>query len=157
MHLSKKKSSRFHFSEETKVFINRPDLTPLVDMVFLLLIFVMLSSSFLNVTGIMVETPKVTNQTAMDMKKLIISITKNNEIYFQSKQVSLKELQRQLLDLAPVIPANSAIILSADANSKTGTITKIYSLAQKAHLNIFILTEEQAAQSELIYDKSEIE
>ena len=157
MRLSKNKSSRFHFSDETKVFINRPDLTPLVDMLFLLLIFVMLSSSFLNVTGIMVEVPKVSNQTAMDMKKLIISVTKNNEIYFQSKQLSLEELQRQLLDLAPVIPENSAIILSADADSKTGITTKIYSLAQKANLNIFILTEEQAAKSDVIYDKSEVE
>ncbi len=157
MRLSKNKNSRFHFSEETKVFINRPDLTPLVDMLFLLLIFVMLSSSFLNVTGIMVEVPKVGTQQAMDMKKLIISITKDNKIYFQSKQVTLEELQRELLDLNPGIPDNSSIILSADKDSKFGVATKIYSLAKKANLNIFTLTEEKEAQSEVIYDKGEIE
>ncbi|UDQ97322.1 biopolymer transporter ExbD [Lentisphaerota bacterium WC36G] len=157
MRLSKNKNSRFHFSDKTKIFTNRPDLTPLVDMMFLLLIFVMLSSSFLNVTGIMVEVPKVSNQTAMDMKKMIISIDKDNQIYFQNKQVSLKELQRNLLDLDSVIPSNSAVILSADKDSKSGIMTKIYSLADKANLDLFVLTDEEKAQSEVVYDKSEVE
>jgi len=69
----------------------RIDLTPLVDTVFLLLIFFMLASSFVITPGIKVELPKAAYEKVFREKREIrITITKKNQIYVDRKRVSLR-------------------------------------------------------------------
>ena len=77
----------------------RIDLTPLVDTVFLLLIFFMLSSAFVITPGIKVELPKAAYERVFREKKEIrVSITRKNRIYVDRKRVNLKELEKIIRD-----------------------------------------------------------
>lgn len=51
----------------------RPDLTPLINVMFLVLIFFMLSSSFVQVSGIRVDLPEVNAPSSIDIEKFIVS------------------------------------------------------------------------------------
>ena len=85
----------------------RPDLTPLIDVLFLSLIFFMLSSSFVKMYGIKVEIPKVGPTRYSSVEKYIISVVRSNErdlIYFKDEELSLNDLAERLADLAADSP-----------------------------------------------------
>ena len=92
----------------------RPDLTPLVDVMFLALIFFMISSSFVQVSGIRVDLPQANATTVADIEKFIISIAwseKESLIYFNDQQVSWETLKENWLKSAacPKPPPSSSV------------------------------------------------
>ena len=77
----------------------RPDLTPLIDVLFLSLIFFMLSSSFVKMYGIKVEIPKVGPSRYSSVEKYIISVVRGNDrnvIYFRDEELTLDMLVEKL-------------------------------------------------------------
>jgi biopolymer transport protein ExbD len=89
-----------------KVFKGMPDMTPIINVVFLLLLFFMLSSSFVQISGIKINLPKTEGENELGAEKLIISIDKNNRFFFNDEQLewnSLKEKPDSLLRKAKQI------------------------------------------------------
>src|SRR3989338_8998754 len=72
------------------------DIAPLIDLMFLLLIFFMLSSSFTFQSGINVKLPKAVTSDVIKEENLIVTITSENVIYLNGAITTLKELKQQL-------------------------------------------------------------
>ncbi len=91
------------------------NIAPLVDLVFLLLIFVLLTSSFLHKEGIKVNLPAAKSSQMQDKEDITVSITKNNEIFLKGELVSLEELSRRLSEMMTKEPGKT-VVIKADKN-----------------------------------------
>lgn len=127
------------FQTQLKIFEGRPDLTPLIDVVFLLLIFFMLSSSFVQVSGIPVVLPEATASSDMSVDKLVVSIDKKNNIYFNDKSMDWESLTEQLQKCKLQWNADT-VIVRADKNTEYGVVVKMMSLARSLQLNVYVAT-----------------
>ena len=126
-----------------------PDLLPFVNVFFLLLMFFMIGSSFVPVSGIPVNLPEAPSVSTYSMKKHIITLDHNGRIYFNDAVVEdLQQLKGKLLS---EIPGSSrgkddAIVLRADRSNNFETISRIMAMAEELHLNMFILARKSDSE-----------
>ncbi len=107
------------------------DLTPMADMVLLLLIFFMLSSSFLVEPGIKLKLPKTKTTEIQAENKIIISIKKTGEIFLNNREIKIEELENELRLLLP-LQKDRVVIIRADKDSKHGTVVNVLDKAKIA-------------------------
>ncbi len=120
-----------------KPLAGAPDLLPFINVFFLLLIFFMIGSSFVPVSGIPVNLPQASSVSTYSMKKYIVTLDQNGRIYFNDTVVEdLNQLKGKLQDL---VGGESAIVLRADRSNSFETIAGIMALAEELQLNMFIL------------------
>lgn len=91
----------------------RLKITPLIDMVFLLLVFFLLTSSFVLQEGIKIDLPSAKSSEIQQEKEIVISITKDNEIYLNQRQVDLETLSQGLVEIIKEDP-NKPVVIRAD-------------------------------------------
>jgi len=107
------------------------DLTPMADMVFLLLIFFMLSSSFLVEPGINLKLPKTKTAEIQTENKIIISIKESGEIFLNNREIKIDELEYELRTLLP-LQKDKVVIIRADKESRHGLVVKVLDKAKIA-------------------------
>jgi biopolymer transport protein ExbD len=113
--------------EETRLGI-----APLVDIVFLLLIFFMVTSNFDVASGVRIKLPKVENRILDHEKnKIILVIDKSGQTYLEGQMVNLKEL-RENLETFIREKGIVQVILQADRNVPHGSVVEIMDLAKTA-------------------------
>ena len=103
----------------------------MTDLVFLLLIFFMLSSSFLIEPGIKLKLPKTKTAEIQAEKKLTVSITKDHNIYLNDSLIPLEELEQELRLLLP-LEKERLLIVRADKEVKHGLVMEILDIAKLA-------------------------
>jgi biopolymer transport protein ExbD len=103
------------------------DIAPLIDCVFLLLIFFMLSSSFTFQSGINVKLPKAVTSDAIKEDNLIIAISSENVTFVNGKIITLKELGEELKKIKI---KNSAVMIQADRRASLGRIVDVWDLCR---------------------------
>jgi len=126
-----------------KYFHGRPDLTAMINVFFLLLIFIMLSSSFVKVSGTKVELPEVESARSLSVGKLVVTVDKNSQIFFKNNHITWDELKQNLVAVSSATE-NATIILRADSKAPFGLVARIMTLAEGAGLNVFIATASPA-------------
>lgn len=96
------------------------DMVPLINCVFLLLIFFLLTSSFIFQPGIKISLPKAVTSEVMRENTVIITITSDNRFYLNETPVTLLELKSKLEKTSTVEPvlikADRDVILSKVVN-----------------------------------------
>ncbi|HDM37751.1 MAG TPA: biopolymer transporter ExbD, partial [Candidatus Omnitrophica bacterium] len=90
------KKSTVTFKSRLQIKRKTMELTPLIDVVFLLLIFFMLTSSFISQPGIKINLPKALTGQLLQQDTLVLTITEDNRIYFNNKRILFKELKDKL-------------------------------------------------------------
>ena len=108
---------------------------PLIDVVFLLLIFFVLSSSFVQVSAININLPSVQGQLT-SAEKLVVTIDKNNKYYFNDQVMNLITLKEQLAKISTKYQIKS-IIVRADESAPHGLVTQVLALANTLNLNVY--------------------
>jgi len=117
------------FKRHTKIEhgLGQIDIAPLIDVIFQLLIFFMLSSSFTFQSGISVKLPKAVTSDVIKEENLIVTITSENIIYLSGTIVTLKELKEHLSH--PDIK-DHALLIKADRRASVGRIVDIWDLCR---------------------------
>lgn len=125
------------------------DVTPMADMVFLLLIFFMLSAAFLIEPGIKLRLPKTKTAEIHAERKLIISIKDTGEIFLNDRKIAIENLERELRAIIP-LHKEKLVILRADKNTKHGIVVTVLDkvkLAGCEKLAIATTTHEEKKRS----------
>ncbi len=126
-----------NFKERNKETNFSIDIAPLVDVVFLLLIFFMLSTTFEIKPGLKVDLPEgTTKEIKTEQKDLKIYITKKEEIYFNGKKVSLDTLKNEL---SKIQNKKKLIIIEADKFSYHGVVVSVMDVAKSLGFNNFAI------------------
>ncbi len=145
------------FKSKRQTFFGRPDLTPMVDVLFLLLIFFMLSSSFVQVSGIKVELPRVGARGSLGIEKFVITVCHSDSgarIFFNDKEASWEVLKQGLAEVSN-FSASGTVIIRADQRVAFGTVARIMALAEKANVAAFIVTMPAEEKQEVRFDRHE--
>jgi len=111
------------------------DITPLVDTVFILLIFFALSLNFTKNTSFDIELPEITSKkTPPQYDKIKINVTKDENIYLNSKPVdNINNLKEMLSNLKAI--KKYGLIIEADQNVRHGIIVKIMDICKISGIN----------------------
>jgi len=113
-------------------------IAPLIDIVFLLLIFFMLTSHFDIISGIDIKLPDISERGSdQSVATVTVSLDKTGNCYLQKKKVTLKDLYVRLKELTKEKKIN--LILNADRDVTHGHVVRIMDLAKKAGINSIVI------------------
>lgn len=109
------------------------DLTPLIDIIFQLLIFFLLTASFITTPNLGVELPKASSKAQTSQQQdLRISISRDGRIELENKRVELSSLLRRLQALQKERP-NARVLIHADRKAYHGDVVKVMDAAKAAN------------------------
>ncbi len=103
------------------------DIAPLIDMVFQLLIFFMLTSSFIMQPGIKVNLPRAVTSEVVKYENVEVVISSENVIYINSKVITIQELKTLLKQTAK---AKGSILIKADRRASLGRIVEVWDMCR---------------------------
>lgn len=112
------------------------DMAPLVDVVFLLLIFFMLTSNFILQPGIRVRLPRAVTSDIIDTRNLVVSITAQDLIFMNDRPAQIGALTERLRQAAR---DRSNVLIRADIGASFGRVVEIWDLCRQfgvAQVNI---------------------
>ena len=118
------------------------DVTPMIDIVFQLVLFFMVSTQFVQHPGIQVDLPRSSAQTVItDAKHLNVWMTSEGAVYVDDVAVSAGDL-RQIFERRAVNDPSTMVVLKADAGVSHGRVVSIMDLAHGLGLsNLAIATD----------------
>jgi len=127
--------SQKRLKEETEI-----NLTPMLDVVFIMLIFFIVTTSFVKEAGIDVNRPSAKSSEQKSKANILIAIRNNNEIWIDKRMVDLRSVRANIERLKATNVENSVVIQS-DTDSKTGVLVKVMDQIRLAGIfNISIST-----------------
>lgn len=100
------------------------DISPMMDMVFILLIFFIVTSTFTRETGIDVTKPKASSAKELARESILIGITRQGTVHINETQVNLSSLQTILKQMMAESPDRPVIIVS-DRGAPSGAIVDV--------------------------------
>lgn len=119
------------------------DLTPMLDIVFIMLIFFIVTSSFVNESGVEVNRPSASHATSQKGASIMVAVTANDEIYVNKREVDPERLQASIEQLI-TDKETAAVVIQGDELAQNGTIVKVIDAAKGAGIQrISLATETQ--------------
>ena len=118
------------------------DLTPMLDVVFIMLIFFIVTATFIKEAGIDVNRPDAATAVKQEKANILIAINANNEIWIDRRQVDIRSVRPNIERLHAENPQGS-VVIQADKESKTETLIKVMDAARSAGVfNVAIAAQE---------------
>tara|TARA_R110002096_G_scaffold266710_1_gene460321 strand:+ start:114013 stop:114414 length:402 start_codon:yes stop_codon:yes gene_type:complete len=100
------------------------DMTPMLDIVFIMLIFFIVTASFLKEAGIEVNRPEGSNAESQDKANIMIAITADDEIWMEKRRIDARAVRANVERLKAENPEGT-IVIQADEDSSTGVVAEI--------------------------------
>jgi biopolymer transport protein ExbD len=120
---------------------NEINLTPMLDVVFIMLIFFIVTASFIKEAGISVNRPEAFTLDKQDAT-ILIAISANDEIWIDKKLIDPRQVRQNIERLYAENPKGS-IVIQADAESTNEALTVVMKAAKGANVqNVAISTDE---------------
>jgi biopolymer transport protein ExbD len=107
------------------------NLTPLIDMVFILLIFFMVTSSFVKETGVEVDRPSAATATLKPQAAILIGVTDKGEVWIDKRRVDIRAVRANVERLHAENP-EGAVVIMADQEAPTGVVIRVLDQARLA-------------------------
>ena len=106
------------------------DMVPMVDCIMVLVIFLMVSSAFVNDPGVEVQKPDVSGTLNTDQNILLLAITADNRIYFDGQEIRPDQVASVLKQAA--VGRSPAVIIRGDRASNLGIFATVYTEAKRS-------------------------
>ncbi len=117
------------------------DLTPMLDVVFIMLIFFIVTASFVKEAGIDVSRPSASTAEKQERGNILVAITDSNQIWIDRRQVDPRALRANIERLRAENP-NGSVIIQADKKSENGLLVRVMDAARLAGVkNVAIAAE----------------
>ncbi len=112
--------------EETEI-----NLTPMLDVVFIMLIFFIVTASFIKEAGIDVTRPDAPTADVVDNANILIAISDNNEIWIDRRNIDPRAV-RPMIERMHAENPEGAVVIQADQKSYTETLVLVMDAARAA-------------------------
>ena len=117
------------------------DLTPMLDVVFIMLIFSIVTAVFIKEPGVEVSRPSTAEREAIKNQSVLVAINEKNEIWIDRKKVDEASVKSVIERIAADNPLG-ALVIQADGDSNAGAYALVWDAAKKAGVaNISIATD----------------
>ena len=117
------------------------DLTPMLDVVFIMLLFFIVTAVFIKEPGVTVARPSTLEREAVKNQSVLVAINEKNEIWIDRKKVDERSVKSVIERIAADNPLG-ALVIQADGASNAGTYALVWDAAKAAGvINIAIATD----------------
>jgi len=118
------------------------DITPLLDVVFIMLIFFIVTATFVKEAGIDVTRPDAATAVKKESANILIAIGPNNDVWIDRRQIDIRSVRPNIERLHAENPQGS-VVIQADKESKTDTLIQVMDASRQAGVyNISIAANE---------------
>ena len=100
------------------------NMAPLIDMVFILLIFFLVTTSFVKETGVDINRPTATTATSREKANILVGITEDNRIFMDKREIDIRAV-RANVERAIAENPEASVVIVADRESRTGVTIKV--------------------------------
>jgi biopolymer transport protein ExbD len=107
------------------------NLTPMLDVVFIMLIFFIVTASFVKESGIDVNRPDAQTAEKKEQGNILVAISSTGQIWIDKRQVDPRALRANIERLKAENPEGS-VVIQADKESKNGLLVKVMDAARQA-------------------------
>lgn len=108
------------------------DLSPMIDCIFILLIFFIVSTVFVEETGVKVNKPDVgAAASALDSNSILIAVTKDDKVFYGGENVGLQGIIGKIKPLLTETP-DMPVIIQGDKESSHGMVQQVHGQAMLA-------------------------
>jgi len=108
-------------NDEDDIEIN---MTPMLDVVFILLIFFIVTTSFVREAGVAIDRPEAQSAAPLSQQAIVVAITNTNQVWIDKRQVDLRSVRRNIERLLSESP-ESSVIIQSDQAAQTGVLIKV--------------------------------
>lgn len=126
---------QFNPRKKRRVLIN---ITSLIDVLFLLLIFFMVTSTFLEQPGMKLELPSAESAEVARIEKLVLHIRSDDEVVFNGLPVALDDLEETMRAALSEIE-DRTLVLNADRTVQHGTVVRVMDISKKLGLERLVI------------------
>lgn len=116
------------FQEDEAEEIN---MTPMLDVVFIMLIFFIVTASFVKEAGIDVNRPEAATAVKKERANILVAISEQGEIWINKRQVDVRAVQANIERLKAENPQGS-VVIQADKKATTETLIKVMDASRAA-------------------------
>ncbi len=128
--------NQFDDDDESEV-----NLTPMLDVVFIMLIFFIVTASFVKESGIDVNRPNAATAERKEKGNILVAISEDNQIWIDRRQVDPRALRANIERMHAENP-NGAVVIQADEESKNKLLVLVMDAARMAGVkNVSIAAE----------------
>jgi len=107
------------------------DMTPMLDVVFIMLIFFIVTASFVKESGIDVNRPEASTAVKKDRANILVAISANNEIWINKRRVDVRAVQANIERLRAENPQGT-VVIQADEEATTKMLIKVMDASRAA-------------------------
>lgn len=107
------------------------NLTPMLDVVFIMLIFFIVTASFVKESGIDVNRPGAATAERKERGNILVAITEGGQIWIDRRQVDIRAVRANIERMHAENPQGT-VIIQADEGSKNGLLVKVMDAARQA-------------------------
>lgn len=119
---------RRHSGGDEELEIN---LTPMLDVTFIMLIFFIVTASFVKESGIDVNRPGAATAEKKERGNILVAITENGQVWIDKRPVDVRAVRANIERLHAENPQGS-VVIQADKNSKNGMLVEVMDAAREA-------------------------
>lgn len=117
------------------------NVTPMLDVVFIMLIFFIVTASFVKESGLDVTKPEAATAIKKEKANILVAISATNEIWMNRRRVDPRQLRPNIQRLHAENPQGS-VIIQADKASNVETLTKVMDAANQVGVEVSLAADE---------------
>ncbi|GIX16597.1 MAG: biopolymer transporter ExbD [Rhodothalassiaceae bacterium] len=126
--------------QEEELEIN---MTPMLDIVFIMLIFFIVTATFMKEAGVTVEKPEALTGERQDQASIIVAVTDKDEVWVNKQVVDIKAL-RPLIEKLHAENPKGTVVIEADRDARAGLMIQVADAIQAAGVGtVAVSTEER--------------
>jgi len=110
---------------------SEPPMAPLIDMIFILLIFFIVTTSFVKEAGVEVKRPIASSAISKEKTNLIIAVTADGLIYVEKNPIDIRSVRSFMERFLAETPMGS-VVIAADRESMTGIVIQVLDACRMA-------------------------
>lgn len=100
------------------------DMTPMLDVVFIMLIFFIVSTSFVKETGVEVNQPAASTAQTQENKGILVAISQSGDVWLDQRNVGINQVRANIIRLKADNPA-AGVLIQSDERADTGVLIKV--------------------------------
>lgn len=107
------------------------DITPMLDVVFIMLIFFIVTATFIKEAGIDVDKPSAATAIVQEKASILVAIDENDDVWINRRQVDLRSV-RSIIERLHAENPKGTLVIQADKESKNDTLVQVMDASRRA-------------------------
>ena len=120
---------------------DEPNITPMLDVVFILLIFFIVTANFIKEPGLEINRPDSDTAETQENAAILIAVGANDEVWMDGRRIDVRQVKANVVKMLADNPKGS-VVIQADEKAVADTIIKVMDGAREAGVSAISLASE---------------